>query len=118
MKEINLVKATEINTLEEYATVLLTSMGSLQTLGGYQASVLTKGILEEDEAKIVGYILDSIKALLNLYRSQTENILDRTETTEEEILKGLMKLMPEMEIPRKRRTTKKKEKKNEIPPVS
>lgn len=111
MNEINLVKSTEINTLEEYATVLLTSMGSLKTLGGYQASVLTKGILEEDEAKIVGYILDSIKALLNLYRSQTENVLDRTETSEEDILKGLMKLMPDLKIPRKRSNTKAKKNK-------
>lgn len=116
MKELKLVKADEINTLEEYATTLLTSMGSLKTLGFYQASVLNKGILEEDEVKIAGYILDSIKALLNLYRSQTENVLERTDTTEEEILSALMKVMPEMEIPRKRKNVRKK--KNEIPAVS
>ena len=108
MKEINLVKASEINTLEDYATILLTSMGSLQTMGGYQASVLEKVILQEDEAKIVGYMLDTIKSLLNIYRSQTENILDRTNTTEEDILNGLIKLMPDMQIPHKRRNARKK----------
>lgn len=115
MKEIKLVKADEIKTLDEYATSLLTSMGSLQTLGGYQAAVLSTGILEEDEIKVAGYILDSIKALLNLYRSQTENVLDRTQATEEDILTGLRKLMPEMDIPRKR---KKPKEKNEISTVS
>ncbi len=117
MQEINFVKPEqEIQTLEDYLACLLTSSASLKTLGAYQVVACEKGLLEEDEIKTAEAIEANIKHLLTVYRAQVENVLERVETSEEEILLRVRKVMPNIEIPRKRKNTRKK--KNEIPPVS
>jgi hypothetical protein len=108
VKEIKLVTAAEMATLEDYLSSLIVAMASLKTLGAYQMYACEKGILEEDETKVSGYITDSIKSLLNQYALQVRNILDRTPATEEEIILGIRKTMPELDIPHKRKNVKRK----------
>jgi hypothetical protein len=116
MSKINFINNQQINCLEDYISACLISMASLQTLGGYQLVASETGLLEEDEFKTSEVILANIKALLIVYRSQVENLLDRTQITEQEILSEVQKHVPRLQIPKKRNNSRNK--KNEIPPVS
>ncbi len=116
MDEIKQVKLKEMKTLEDYLTCLITSSASLKTLGAYQALACEKGFLEEDEFKAAEAILANITHLLNIYKSQVDNIRERVNVSEDEIMNRIRKLMPELKIPRKRSNSRSK--KNEIPSVS
>ena len=116
MDEIKQVKLKEMKTLDDYLTCLITSSASLKTLGGYQALACEKGFLEEDEFKAADAILANITHLLNIYKSQVDNIRERVDVSEDEIMNRVHQVMPELKIPRKRKNVRTK--KNEIPPVS
>lgn len=116
MSEIKLVKPDKLKNLDEYAVSLLTSMFSLKTLDAYHMAAFNLGLLEEDEIKNIESINHAITSLLMLYKFQMENVLERTSITEEEILLELRKIMPEVDIPRKRKNVR-KAKKNEIQEV-
>lgn len=108
MVQIRLVDAKDLETLEDYATSLLTGVASLKTLECYHLHAFNKGILEEDEIKLCESIRHDLERLMRLYITQMENILDRTNITQEDILNELRKIMPEIPIPRKRKYQKKK----------
>jgi len=108
MSQIRLVNARDLETLEDYATSLLTGVASLKTLELYHLIAFNKGILEEDEVKLSESIRHDLERLMNLYKTQMENILDRTNITQQDILNHFRQIMPEIEIPRKRKYTKKK----------
>ena len=107
MKEIKFVNAQELATLEEYAAALLSSMISLMTLESFHVAAFNKGILDEDEQETGKTICWEIQRLMSLYKTQIENVLDRTEVKEEEILLSLKAMMPDIKIPRKRKNVKK-----------
>ncbi len=112
MKEVRFVNAQDLSCIEEYGAALLSSMISLRTLEGFHIAAFNKGLLDEDESETGKTICWEIQRLLSLYKTQLENILDRTQLNEEEVLLGLRAMMPTVKIPRKR---KKKELVDESP---
>jgi hypothetical protein len=116
MDDIKQVKLKDMKTLDDYLTCLITSSASLKTLGAYQALACEKGILEDDEFKAAEAILANITHLLSIYNSQVNNIRERINVSEDEIMNRVRQVMPELKIPRKRANVRKK--KNEIPAVS
>lgn len=119
MKEVKFVNAEDISSVEDYAAALLTGMISLKTLENYHYAAYNKGLLDEDEGEVGKTICWEIQKLLKLYKTQIENVLDRSELNEEDILKSFKSTMPDVKIPRKKKTVKAKEKKgDEIPSIS
>lgn len=114
MKEIKFVNAEELKTIEDYATALLTGMASLRTLYAYHLCAFDKGLLQnEDEIKLAESIRFNIDTLLRLYKTQVENMLDRSEVTQDEIMNAFRSIMPDVKIPRKKKNIKKKVEKGE-----
>ncbi len=109
MKEIQFVDAKQLTTLEQYGAALLSSLISLKTLESFHIAAFNKGLLDEDEAETGKTICWEIQRLIALYKTQIENVLDRTQLKEEEIIESLRKMMPNVKIPRKRRIIKQKE---------
>jgi len=107
MKEVKFVNAEDLSTLEEYGAALLSSMISLRTLESFHIAAFNKGLLDDDEAETGKTICWEIHRLMALYKTQIENILDRTELSEEEVLKSLKSMIPDVKIPKKRKYTKK-----------
>lgn len=112
MKDMKFVNASELETLEEYGAALLSSMISLRTLKQFHISAFQKGLLDTDEEECGKTLCWEIDRLLLLYKKQIENICERTELDEKTVLDSLKALMPEIKIPRKRKTKPKKEKPN------
>lgn len=110
MKDITFVNAEDLQDLEQYAAALVSSMISLKTLEGFHIAAFNKGLLDEDEAETAKTILWEIQRLIQLYKTQIENVLDRTEIDEQQIIASLKNMMPDVKIPRKRKYTKKKPK--------
>lgn len=108
MNEFQFVDTNKVETLEQYAASLITSMVSLKTLNEYHLTAYRKGLLVEDEVKLIETIHYYIDTLLRLYRSQVENILDRTGQKEEDILQEFKNVMPNVKIPKKRKYNNKK----------
>ncbi len=93
MKEIQFVNAEDLE--------------SLKTLEGFHIAAFNKGILDEDESETGKTIVWEIHRLLALYKTQLENIMDRTELDEKMVIESLRSMMPNIKIPRKRKYTKK-----------
>jgi hypothetical protein len=77
MKEILFVNAEQLQTLEHYGA---------------------------ETGKTICW---EIQRLLALYKTQIENVLDRTNLSEKEVLENLKAMMPAVKIPRKRKSLKK-----------
>lgn len=107
MKDIKFVNAEELSTLEEYGTALLSSLISLKTLEAFHIAAFNKGILDEDEAETGKTIVWEIHRLIALYKTQIENVLDRTELNQDDVIAGLKAMMPNVKIPRKKKNIKK-----------
>jgi len=118
MKDVQFVSAEELTTLEHYGAALLSSMISLRTLEGFHIAAFNKGLLDDDEAETGKTICWEIQRLMALYKTQIENILDRTELSEEEVLQSLKAMMPNVKIPRKRKNVKKEKKDGHATPKS
>ncbi len=108
MREISFVNAEDLEDLEQYAASLVSSMVSLRTLESFHIAALNKGFLDEDETETCKTMCWEIQRLMNLYKTQIENVIDRTEINEEQIIESFRKMMPGVKIPRKRKYTKKK----------
>jgi len=108
MKEIKFVNAEDLSTLEEYGAALLSSMISLRTLESFHIAAFNKGLLDDDEAETGKTICWEIHRLMALYKTQIENILDRTELSEAQVMESLKAMMPNIKIPRKKRVKKEK----------
>lgn len=96
MKEVHFVNAEEMETIEHYAAALLSSMISLRTLESFHIAAFKKGLLDQDESETGKTICWEIQRLLNLYKTQLENVLDRTELDEKTVVESLCKIMPKM----------------------
>lgn len=83
------VNPDSIETLEQYASALVCSTISLQTLARFHFVAAKKGILNEDEEETLKTICWEIKRLLSLYQTQIENVLERTQSTQEDIVNNL-----------------------------
>ena len=114
MKDITFVNAEDLEDLEQYAAALVSSTISLKTLEGFHIAAFNKGLLDEDEAETAKTILWEIQRLLKLYKTQIENVLDRTEIDEQQIIQSLRDMMPDIKIPRKRKYKKPKDAKQEL----
>ncbi len=106
MKEINFVSAANLSSLEDYAAALLTGLISLRTLESFHIEAFKKGILDEDEMETGKTICWEIQRLIALYKTQLENILDRTDLKQEEILEKLRSMMPGVKMPKKKKGKK------------
>ncbi len=118
MKDIQFVNAEDLETLEQYGAALLSSMISLRTLESFHIAAFNKGLLDEDEAETGKTICWEIHRLMALYKTQIENILDRTELSEKEVIDSLRAMMPGVKIPRKRKNVKKDKTNGEAIPKS
>lgn len=103
MKDIQFVSADKVKTLEHYAASLVSAMVTLQTLESFHAAAYNQGLLEEDEAETGKTICWEIRRLMQLYKTQMENVLDRTELDEEVIITSLKALMPDVKKSRKKK---------------
>ncbi len=112
MKDLKFVNAEDLTNIEEYGAALLTSLISLRTLEAYHIAAFNKGLLDEDEAETGKTICWEIQRLISLYKTQVENVLDRTELKESEILKHLKERMPDVKLPRRKTIKSTGEKKN------
>lgn len=108
MNEFNFVDSEHLETLEEYGASLLLSMISLNTLENFHVVAFRKGILDEDEAECSKTIIWELKRLQGLYKTQMQNITERTKDfNEEKVLENLKKMIPDIKIPRKKSQKKK-----------
>ena len=110
MKEAQFVNPEQLENLEQYGAALLSSLISLKTLEGFHIAAFNKGLLDDDEAETGKTICWEIQRLIQLYKTQINNVLDRTELKEEEVINGLRKMMPNIKIPRKKKDAKTKHK--------
>ena len=106
MKDIQFVSAEGLENLEQYGASLLSSIISLKTLESFHIAAFNKGLLDDDEAETGKTICWEIQRLLALYKTQIENIMDRTELNEQQVIDGLREMMPNVKIPRKRKKVK------------
>lgn len=103
MSGLQVVDPSQLQTLEQYGAALLSSIASLKTLEGFHIAALRKGLLDEDEMETGKTICWEIHRLLALYKTQVENVLDRTALNEEQVLESLRQLMPKLKIPKSRK---------------
>lgn len=106
MNHIQFVSAESLETLEQYGASLVSAMVTLRTLESFHIAAFNKGILKEDEAESGKTICWEIRRLIQMYKTQMENILDRTEINEERVITSLKAMMPQIKMPKK--TSKKK----------
>ena len=81
-------------------------MISLQTLERFHIEAHEKGLLDEDEEECSKTICWEIRRLIALYRQQVENISERSQLDESQVLENLKALMPDI---KKKRGRKKKD---------
>lgn len=113
MKEVKFVNADELSTIEQYGAALLSSMISLKTLESFHIAAFTKGILDDDETETSKTICWEIQRLMSLYKTQIQNVLDRTNLSEKEVMNSLKSMIPNAKLPKTvKKTNKKKEKDN------
>ena len=103
MRDFNFVSCANLSSLEDYGASLLTGMISLRTLESFHIQAFKKGILDEDESETGKTICWEIQRLLALYKTQIENVLDRTDLKQEDILEKLKTMIPDIKIPKKKK---------------
>ncbi len=103
MKDAQFVNPENLATLEQYGAALLSSVISLKTLEAFHIAAFNKGLLDEDEAETGKTIVWEIHRLIALYKTQIENVLDRTQLDEKQVMSDLQAMMPNVKIPRKRK---------------
>lgn len=106
MSDIQFVTADKIKTLEHYAASLISAMVTLRTLESFHIAAYNVGLLDEGEAETGQAMLWDLQRLQKLYRTQMDNILERVDISEQQIIDSLAKLMPEIKTPRKKKSSK------------
>ena len=107
MNEFTFVKPQELQTLEQYCASLLSGMASLKTLEAYHVQAFKQGLFDDVEQETSKTICWEIQRLLALYKTQLTKIIERTGFNEDEALNYFRTLMPDVQIPRKRKPKKK-----------
>lgn len=95
MSDIRFVCAEKLENLEDYATSLLTGIASLKTLGAYHVKAVDSGLLDQDEEEMANSILWELKRVLHMYKTQMQNVLERTSINEDQIIAEFKKISPE-----------------------
>lgn len=108
MNDIQFVNPAQMKTLEQYGAALLSGMISLKTLEAFHIQAFTIGLLDEDESEAGKTICWELQRLIALYKTQMQNVLDRTAIDESQVIDSLRLMMPNVKIPRKRTTKRKK----------
>ncbi len=106
---VRFVSAEQMKTIEDYAASLLSGIISLQTLASFHLQAESKGLLQSDESEACKTMIWEIRRLINIYLTQMKSILERTELTQEDLVKSLELMVPEMK--KKRGRTPKDEQK-------
>ena len=91
---VNFMDPEKLETLEQYATMVLLSMRSMLALNRWQTSSLTRGILNEEEEQRVSLIVHDIARLVRLYDDQLTDVLERTNIKKEELINQINSLKP------------------------
>ena len=89
MSENPLFSADHMKNLDDYASAMVMSMLSIRTLEGFQAQALKLGILQEDEEECSKTIIWELRRLLSLYKTQMDNVLERTDINPDDIVKNI-----------------------------
>ena len=110
MKTVEFVDPKDLETLDHYASSLLSSVYTLKTVQAFHLVALGKGILDNDETEIADAIVHMINKLMAVYVSQMKSVLDRTNISQQQIIDEFRKLFPEFEIPQKHKNAKKNKK--------
>ncbi len=122
MQKFDFLNAYEISNLEEYGYSLFAAVKSLQSIQLVHDEVKKKGIIDEQESLTALEIDGKIGDLITLHQKQLENLKDNVDFNEEECLKLLHKMYPELKVPRKRKNAakdlKKQMKEEDVPVVS
>ncbi len=106
MSDVQFVSAKQMKSLEHYAAALVTGVISLKTLESFHTEAFKLGLLDEDEQETGKTILWEIQRILALYQAQIQHVLDRTKLDEESIINHLKTMVPDVRLPRKRKTKK------------
>lgn len=109
MNDIQFVNPAQMKTLEQYGAALLSGVYSLKTLEAFHVQAFSIGLLDADEEEAGKTICWEIKRLIELYKTQMQNVLDRTAIDENQIIESLKIMMPNVKIPNKKAAKKKKE---------
>jgi hypothetical protein len=102
IENVRFVSADKLKTIEDYAASLLSGMISLKTLAGFHLHAESKGLLESDEIETSKTMIWEIRRLLNIYKTQLDSVLERTELTSEAIMKSLEAIVPKAKKTRTR----------------
>jgi hypothetical protein len=108
MNDIQFVNPTQMKTLEQYGAALLSGVYSLKTLEAFHIQAFSIGLLDSDEEEAGKTICWEIQRLIGLYKTQMQNVLDRTAIDETQIIESLKLMMPNVKIPNKKAVKKKK----------
>jgi len=108
MNNISEINPETIDTIEKYATSLLFSMITIQTLEKFHTNAFKCGILEEDEAELMTTICWELRRLMGLMTKQFESVSERVNMDEALVLKSLAEIVSGVKTkkPRVKRTKK------------
>lgn len=103
MKDAIFVHAKDMKTLEQYGASLISSLISLKTLESFHLQAFSKGLLDEDELETGKTICWELQRLILLYKTQIQNVLDRTALNSDQVMEDLKGMIPGIKIPKKRK---------------
>lgn len=86
------IEIDNLNTLEDYAGMVVVAMLTLQTYHDVHVRAYNAGILDEGMIENVQSMLWEIERLVQMYERQLQFILDVIPIQKEEILKSLEKM--------------------------
>ena len=91
---INFMDPEKLETLEQYATMLVLSMRSMLALSKWQVNAIKTGILNESEENRVSLIAHDISRLIRVYDDQLTDVLERTNIKKEDLINQINSLKP------------------------
>jgi len=104
MTDIKFVTADNLKSLEQYGAALICGMLTIRTQESFHIAAYEKGLFEEDEEECSKTICYELRRLMALYKKQMENILERCEIDENQVIEALRTMAPDVKKPRKRKT--------------
>lgn len=105
MNEPIFVSAKKLNTLEQYAAAMLSSIISLKTIEAFHIEAEKKGLLQDDEIECAKTITWELRRCIGLIKTQMEHIMDRAPIDQEAVLDDLRAMVPDIKIPHKRKAS-------------
>lgn len=106
MKDLTVISAQKLKTLEQYASALVVGMLSLNTLCSFHEKAIKEGLLDQDEEEKAVTIIWEFRRIFTLYEGQLDQIMERVEMTKEEIVSAVKDLLPEVKKGRRKKDGK------------